>query len=223
MQIEPVNSYFKKAETDTNTRQNTVKNENELLFEPENKEKNTTDLNLKDIENELNDLINKEIPDYLDVTKIPPETIKDNKTNGEKAANYAHQFIGMNEKEIENATGRKFDDDMWSAEFIQMVLEDTCGNNLPEWYKQCPNKGYSEEVLYSARKNDKVTTNSDEIQSGDLAIFLDNNGKSYHAAIVNSVEGDTLHTIEGNYYGGICSSAEHDKNEVNMVYIKMTD
>ena len=41
MQIEPVNSYFKKAETDTNTRQNTVKNENELLFEPENKEKNT--------------------------------------------------------------------------------------------------------------------------------------------------------------------------------------
>ena len=223
MKIESVNSCFKKAETDANAQQNTVKNEDGVLFESANEDKKPTDFDLEDVENELNNLINKEIPDYLDVTKIPLNTAKDNKANGEKAANYAHKFIGMNEEEIEEATGRRFDDDLWSTEFVQMVLEDTYGNNLPGWYKQCQNKGYSEEVLYSARKNDKVTTNPDEIQSGDLAVFLDDNGKSYHTAIVDSIEDDTLYTIEGNYYGGICSSAEHDKNEANMVYIKMTD
>ena len=41
----------------------------------------------------------------------------------------------MNEEEIEETTGRRFDDGLWSTEFVQMVLEDTYGNNLPEWYK----------------------------------------------------------------------------------------
>ena len=85
MKIESVNAYFKKAEADTNTQQNTVKNEDEVLFESANEDKKPTDLNLEDVENELNDLINKEIPDYLDVTKIPPERAKDNKINGENS------------------------------------------------------------------------------------------------------------------------------------------
>ena len=39
MQIESVNSYFKKTETDANTQQNTVKNEDEVLFESANDDK----------------------------------------------------------------------------------------------------------------------------------------------------------------------------------------
>ncbi len=39
MKIESVNAYFKKAETDANAQQNTVKNEDGVLFESANEDK----------------------------------------------------------------------------------------------------------------------------------------------------------------------------------------
>ena len=136
--------------------------------------------------------------------------------------NHAARYLGMNEQQVERATGSQLTNGLWCAGFVREMLKETYGNNLPDWYKSC-NSNSCSEVLAAAQRNGKAFKNGSAAKPGDLIVFNTSRGQARHIGIVVKVEGGKVYTIEGNSSGKV-NQRSYDINNVSRInsYIRMS-
>lgn len=141
--------------------------------------------------------------------------------NGNALVNTAARYLGMNELQVENATGSRLADGLWCAGFVRETLKQTYGNNLPAWYKNC-NTNSCSEVLNAARQNGKAFRDGNSAQPGDLIVFNTSRGQARHIGIVAKIENGKVYTIEGNSSGKV-SQRVYDIGNTGRInsYIRM--
>lgn len=141
--------------------------------------------------------------------------------NGNALVSTAARYLGMNEQQVEGATGSRLADGLWCAGFVRETLKQTYGNNLPAWYKNC-NTNSCSEVLNAARQNGKSFKNGGAAQPGDLIVFNTSRGQARHIGIVSKIENGKVYTIEGNS-GGKVSQRVYDIGNTSRInsYIRM--
>ena len=133
--------------------------------------------------------------------------------NGNALVNTAARYLGMNEQQVECATGSRLADGLWCAGFVRETLKQTYGNNLPAWYKNC-NTNSCSEVLNAAKQNGKAFRDGGAAQPGDLIVFNTSRGQARHIGIVSKIENGKVYTIEGNSSGKV-SQRVYDLSNAN--------
>ncbi|MBQ9245273.1 hypothetical protein IJ182_03290 [bacterium] len=137
-----------------------------------------------------------------------------------KALKTAYKYLGMTEKEVEKLTGRNFCDGFYCADFVQAVLEESIGTeNLPDWYVNCEGKSTSAYVLAAAKDAGVAFTDPDKIQDGHLYLIVFNTkrGKAKHIGFLNKLDGNEVHTIEGNSTKGKVCERTYDKSNTSRI------
>lgn len=128
-------------------------------------------------------------PDDGSVKATCKITVKETKTKGQQAAEYAVTFVGKSGNELKNQMGFNYN---WCAHFATYCLKKYgLMNNIIS--------GVGDLQTYAKNNKTYKTKNSYTPKPGDV-IFLNFNEGSYpyHVGLVTSVEGNIVHTVEGN-------------------------
>ena len=134
--------------------------------------------------NKINEAINKAQTE---------QTLKDYSDNdGQSIVDEAYKYLGMNEVQVEQATGVKMPDGLWCTKFAMVMVKQALGKNTPEWFQKC---GYR--IQATAKKNGCYFTDPSKAQPGDM-LWVRNLRGGTHTVIVTGVKDGKVQTISGN-------------------------
>ncbi len=169
---------------------------------------NNAKQNYQDAQNTIVEEVQKGITESQDYIKEVKTAINnyDNKQNekeytvngdAEELLDFAYKFLGFSEREVEAKCGYNLPDGLWCAAFVNYVLNETYGDEVPDWFKNCNHNSCSE-ILAAANNNGCAFKDVNDVKPGDLIIFNTSRGNARHIGIVVSVENGKVNTIEGN-------------------------
>lgn len=143
-------------------------------------------------------------------------TLIETLNNNDALISNAKKYLDMSERQVEKATGKSYINGFYCAQFVETVLEETYGDNLPQWYKDCTGKATTRYVLAAAEEAGAVVYNPDDIQEGHqyLVVFNTKRGKATHIGFFKSRNGNTINTVEGNSTKGKVCERSYDKDKI---------
>ena len=131
-------------------------------------------------------------------------------------AKCATKYVGYSEH---NKTADIFLDDgegkakntPWCGAFVRYILRETgVYNDTPAWYYNLENKKYCPDI-YRAAKDAGAVINPQEVQQGDLIMYM-NGSSAYHVGLIESIKEENgkwiITTIEGNTGNGTVKRKE---------------